>query len=123
MSQKEKLLSYIIQQKEHLLKYAVEVRRSNISLSPVQNNFHILEISKNLKMETVVCKRFQKGFCKFEENCRKHHNKETCPNIQCKINACIKRHPRNNKYFKAHNTLERTVPSKQQITKEKSDMN
>ena len=104
MSQKEKLLSYIIQQKEHLLKYAVEVRRSNISLSPVQNNFHILEISKNLKMETVVCKRFQKGFCKFEENCRKHHNKETCPNIQCKIKACIKRHPRNYKYFNSHNT-------------------
>ena len=55
-------------------------------------------------MESVVCKHFQTGFCKFEEHCRKQHIQDISPNCKCADKACTKRHPRICKFFNNHNT-------------------
>ena len=46
-----------------------------------------------------VCKHFQCGFCKFGESCQKQHIKEICLVQSCTSKSCIKRHPKNCKYF------------------------
>ena len=39
------------------------------------------------------------GHCKFSETCRQDHLKETCPNIPCKLENGLKRHPKLCKNF------------------------
>ena len=46
-----------------------------------------------------VCKHFQCGFCKFGESCKKQHIKHMCLIQSCTSKSCIKRHPKNCKYF------------------------
>ena len=46
-----------------------------------------------------VCKHFQTGHCKFGVNCRKRHISENCLNVDCLDKTCLKRHPKQCKYF------------------------
>ena len=46
-----------------------------------------------------ICKFNQFGFCKFLSNCRKHHINENCQETVCENRNCLKRHPKNCKYF------------------------
>ena len=69
-----------------------------------QTKFHISEEWKKLKMEQVVFKHFQKGFCKCAEHCRKHHVQKCCQTHQCKYKACIQWYPTIWRYFTTHNT-------------------
>ena len=46
-----------------------------------------------------VCKHFQCGFCKFGESCQKQHIKDICLVQSCSSKSCVKRHPKNCKYF------------------------
>ena len=47
-------------------------------------------------MEDEVCKYFKYGYCKYRDNCRRHHNKEICEDgLSCKASkVCPKRHPK-----------------------------
>ena len=51
-----------------------------------------------------ICKHYQKGFCKFLDNCRKQHIKESCPNENCSSTSCNKRHPRVCNFFTSFRT-------------------
>ena len=46
-----------------------------------------------------VCKHFQTGHCKFGVNCKKRHISENCLNADCLDKTCLKRHPKQCKYF------------------------
>ena len=46
-----------------------------------------------------ICKINQYGYCKFLSQCRKQHVSENCLEIMCKNRNCLKRHPRNCKYY------------------------
>ena len=76
-------------------------------------------------METVFCKHFQTGFCKFKEHCRKQHIKEVCPYSQCKSEFCMKRHPRICNYFNTHNTCKfgEDCAYKHKVTNESTNIN
>ena len=54
-------------------------------------------------MEVVVCQYFQSGFCKFQDFCRKQHIKDLCETNKCTSKVCVKRHPKECKYFKTQN--------------------
>ena len=75
-----------------------EHHRSNIYLIKLRN-----QLEKLKKMEGVVCKYFQTGYCKFQEHCRKHQVKEICETENCKTKSCKYRHPKVCKIFTAHN--------------------
>ena len=47
----------------------------------------------------IVCQHFRLGFCKFGDTCRKQHINENCFEINCENINCIKRHPRNCKFY------------------------
>ena len=49
-----------------------------------------------------VCQFFKYGFCKYRETCRKFHSEETCENEHCETLNCLKRHPRECKYYKIY---------------------
>ena len=51
--------------------------------------------------QTVKCKYFNTGYCKFAERCTKDHPKTICLFVLCKDKKCPKRHPRACR-FKAH---------------------
>ena len=46
-----------------------------------------------------MCKHFQCGFCKFGENYQKQHIKDICLIQSCTSKSCVKRRPKNCKYF------------------------
>ena len=46
-----------------------------------------------------VCTYFKFGHCKFGEQCRKQHLKETCRQENCDLSSCHRRHPRKCKFF------------------------
>ena len=46
-----------------------------------------------------VCKWNKFGYCKHGEMCRKFHAKEICENASCQIMCCLKRHPKQCKYY------------------------
>ena len=39
------------------------------------------------------------GHCKFRETCRHQHCNEVCEETNCEIRKCLKRHPRNVRFF------------------------
>ena len=39
------------------------------------------------------CEHFNRGYCKFQNNCEKKHNDEVCKNIDCDEDKCEMRHP------------------------------
>ena len=47
-------------------------------------------------MEEEICKHFKYGYCKFKDECRKHHVKDICElGTSCKMSkVCPKRHPK-----------------------------
>ena len=47
----------------------------------------------------VICLYFKFGHCKFGEQCRKQHLKETCRQENCDLSSCHRRHPRKCKFF------------------------
>ena len=49
--------------------------------------------------DTLVCKHFQTGYCKFGHSCKKHHNSEICVKADCQGKACLQRHPKQCKFF------------------------
>jgi hypothetical protein len=69
-----------------------------------ETHFHNSENIKKLKMEVVVCRYFQTGYCKFKEHCRKHHIKELCETVKCTSKTCKYRHKRICKFFMANKT-------------------
>ena len=44
--------------------------------------------------EVAICKYNQKGYCKFKNKCRKHHENKTCPADNCRQKDCFYRHPK-----------------------------
>ena len=53
-------------------------------------------------MKSMVCRFNQTGYCKFWERCHKIHENEMCREKNCERIGCIKRHPKNCKYFLLH---------------------
>ena len=49
-----------------------------------------------------VCKWNKFGYCKHGEMCRESHVKEICENSSCKIMCCLKRHPKQCKFFTSY---------------------
>ena len=47
----------------------------------------------------VICLYFKFGHCKFGEQCRRQHVKETCSQERCDLSSCQRRHPKKCKYF------------------------
>ena len=46
-----------------------------------------------------VCSWYTYGYCRHREGCRKRHVKENCEERTCDIYSCIKRHPKNCKFY------------------------
>ena len=47
-----------------------------------------------------VCSFNKYGFCKFQERCRKHHEKNLCERVTCVVKECILRHPKFCKFLR-----------------------
>ena len=47
----------------------------------------------------VICLYFKFGHCKFGDQCRRQHVKETCSQESCDLSSCQRRHPRKCKFF------------------------
>ena len=41
-----------------------------------------------------VCSFNKNGFCKYQERCRQHHEKNICENAKCVVKECVLRHPK-----------------------------
>ena len=52
--------------------------------------------------EQKVCTHNKYGYCKFQEKCRNLHIKEKCENVECEIQNCVKRHPRECQYYRSY---------------------
>ena len=50
-------------------------------------------------MNQGICKYNQTGFCKFRSTCPNFHENEICQVENCSPNQCIKRHPKECRYF------------------------
>ena len=45
------------------------------------------------------CRFNLNGYCRYRDQCKYQHAKETCENTKCDQKSCMKRHPRNCKYY------------------------
>ena len=54
-------------------------------------------------MASTICLFFKYGYCKFGETCRLQHVNDLCSNSSCETSRCLKRHPKNCKFFKEFN--------------------
>ena len=52
--------------------------------------------------EESICHKFQYGYCKYLDRCRKLHFIEVCENENCKIEIYNKRHPKICQYFSVY---------------------
>ena len=46
-----------------------------------------------------LCLYNKYGHCKFRDTCRHQHFNETCEETSCETKKCLKRHPRNCKFY------------------------
>ena len=67
--------------------YRAELQKKNL----FQNK--MTEMTKKL-----VCKFFNKGFCKFTNKCKFEHPENKCTEESCRNKACRKRHPKQCRY-------------------------
>ena len=105
----------------------MDKRHRTSNISPRKGNtvqFIFQNNKKKLKMEDVVCKHFQSGYCKFLDHCRKHHITEHCQTKNCKLKACTKRHQKVCKFFTSYNVCKfgEQCSYKHSVTQEESDM-
>ena len=49
--------------------------------------------------ESQPCKHYQRGYCKYQQQCRSLHVMETCENKECSDSSCTLRHPRICNFF------------------------
>ena len=49
-----------------------------------------------------VCKFYKYGFCKFRTYCKARHVEEICSDLDCSIELCNKRHPRECHYYREY---------------------
>ena len=75
--------------KESLMKIEDDLKNSRES--PISNEKRNLLLKK--------CNFFNKGFCKFKENCPFLHPTVICTELNCKEKECSQRHPKNCKNF------------------------
>ena len=47
-----------------------------------------------------VCGFNKFGFCKYQEKCRKFHEKNICKNQKCEVKKCLLRHPKICKFLR-----------------------
>ena len=47
-----------------------------------------------------VCGFNKYGFCRYQDRCRKYHEKNLCENAKCVVKECVRRHPRFRKYLR-----------------------
>ena len=47
-----------------------------------------------------LCRFNKYGFCRYEERCRKYHEKNLCENAHCVVKECLLRHPKICKYLR-----------------------
>ena len=47
-----------------------------------------------------ICLHNKYGFCKFRDTCRKRHVAEKCEKVNCEIENCLERHPRECRFFR-----------------------
>ena len=47
-----------------------------------------------------VCSFNKYGFCRYQERCRKYHEKNLCENAKCVVRECVLRHPKFCKYLR-----------------------
>ena len=50
-----------------------------------------------------VCKHHQTGYCKYGNQCHKHHNDKICNDRVCRDQNCTARHPKTCKFFARKN--------------------
>ena len=50
-----------------------------------------------------ICRYNNFGYCKYGEVCRKCHVDELCDDLSCDPFMCIKRHPKECKYYRNYN--------------------
>ena len=49
--------------------------------------------------QTLICNHDKYGYCKFTQVCRKYHVQEICLENKCEHQNCLKRHPKNCRFF------------------------
>ena len=52
--------------------------------------------------ESQVCKHHQTGYCRYGNQCKKHHNNNLCKEKVCRDSECKERHPKSCRYLKDH---------------------
>ena len=57
-----------------------------------RDNTQKMPPKKNNKREE-KCPFYNRGFCKFKDDCKKEHPKEVCDENNCTEEHCVKRHP------------------------------
>ena len=50
--------------------------------------------------QPIVCRYNKFGFCRYKEECKKHHVDESCVSLNCDISSCVNRHPKKCKFYK-----------------------
>ena len=72
---------------------------------PTRSSFDInwKELIQKWSICMSVCQYYKFGHCKFWTLCHRQHIIEVCEDINCEISDCIKRHPRQCKFFREYN--------------------
>ena len=75
---------------------AIQLQAADWVRSAPQAWKSFLNSEENNKMESEICMYSKFGFCKYRNNCSRHHFEEECENLSsCKnVKTCDKRHPK-----------------------------
>ena len=57
-----------------------------------QINFHGLN--------KIICKLYDNGYCRYQEQCKYHHTEENCNQQKCENVNCQKRHPKPCRFYR-----------------------
>ena len=80
---------------------SVQTSAKNIEFSKKKSDFQKYQNEMIEDSQSVRCKYFNTGYCKFEDECSYKHPKEICLLHVCQDKICIKIHPKACR-FKAH---------------------
>merc|ERR1712192_136281 len=73
-------------------------QQASIKFPQLRKQNLISEMTVKMSSET-LCLYNKFGLCKFRETCHHQHCNEVCEETNCEIRKCLKRHPRNCRFF------------------------
>ena len=77
---------------EMLLIKSKDIEMTDVTLVNEDDKQNLAHTSKK------ICSYYNKGYCKFKNNCSKIHSLHICSKFNCRNKACCDRHPNNCRY-------------------------